>query len=106
MRAHAWTGNVRELRNRIERAVALSDVPWVDAPAQFPDAAGDGLAAVAAAGPVSLAEARDEAECRHIVSALERTGGQIGKAAEKLRVSRTTLWEKMRRLGLNPEGEA
>jgi DNA-binding NtrC family response regulator len=103
MRVHPWAGNIRELRNRIERAVALSDVPWVDAPALFPDSPPDPVALQAGPASISLAEARDQAERRHIVSALERTGGQIGKAAELLRVSRTTLWEKMRRLGLNPE---
>jgi DNA-binding NtrC family response regulator len=100
MRVHAWSGNVRELRNRIERAVALADVPWVDAPALFPDAANvSGLTNAIQ----SLAEARNEAERRHILAIIDRTDGQIGKAAELLRVSRTTLWEKMRRLGLNPE---
>ncbi|MCK6450387.1 MAG: sigma-54 dependent transcriptional regulator [Alphaproteobacteria bacterium] len=106
MRTHAWTGNVRELRNRIERAVALSDASLVDAPALFPEAVPGNAAAPAGAESMSLAEARDEAERRHILSALERTGGQVGKAAELLSISRTTLWEKMRRLGLNPEGEA
>jgi DNA-binding NtrC family response regulator len=48
----------------------------------------------------SLAEARDAAERAQIVSALERTGGQMSEAARLLRVSRTTLWEKMQKLGL------
>ena len=48
----------------------------------------------------SLAEARDAAERAQIVAALERTGGQVAEAAKLLRVSRTTLWEKMQKLGL------
>ncbi|HMQ58378.1 MAG TPA: helix-turn-helix domain-containing protein, partial [Rhizobiaceae bacterium] len=46
-----------------------------------------------------LAEARDAAEKAQIAAALERTNGQVGEAAKLLRVSRTTLWEKMQKLG-------
>jgi len=35
-----------------------------------------------------------------IIAALDRTGGQVAEAARLLRVSRTTLWEKMQKLGL------
>ena len=49
----------------------------------------------------SLAAAREEAERRHISAALERTSGQVGKAAELLGISRTTLWEKMRKLAIS-----
>jgi two-component system, NtrC family, response regulator HydG len=49
----------------------------------------------------SLAEARDRAERLHIEEALRQTGGEIGKAAILLGVSRMTLWEKMRRLNLS-----
>ena len=48
----------------------------------------------------SLAEVRDAAERAQIVAALDRTGGQVGEAAKLLRVSRTTLWEKMQKLEL------
>lgn len=48
----------------------------------------------------SLSEARDAAERAHILRALERTGGQVSEAAKLLQVSRTTLWEKMQKLGL------
>jgi DNA-binding NtrC family response regulator len=53
----------------------------------------------------TLAEARDAAERRQIERALEQTDGRVAKAAELLGVSRTTLWEKMRRIGLTPAGE-
>ena len=49
----------------------------------------------------SLEEARMAAERRHIRRALDRTGGEIGQAARLLGISRTTLWEKMRRLGIS-----
>jgi transcriptional regulator of acetoin/glycerol metabolism len=49
---------------------------------------------------LSLSEVRDAAEKAQIAAALDRTGGQVGEAAKLLRVSRTTLWEKMQKLGL------
>ncbi|MBB4001332.1 sigma-54-dependent transcriptional regulator [Aurantimonas endophytica] len=94
---HAWPGNVRELRNRVERAVALADGDWIAPVDLFPEqpAPADTTSVVA-----SLATARDAAERREIVRALGATSGQIGDAARLLSVSRTTLWEKMRRFGL------
>jgi transcriptional regulator of acetoin/glycerol metabolism len=48
----------------------------------------------------SLEDARLHAERRHILRALSATSGEIGAASKLLGVGRTTLWEKMRRLGL------
>ena len=48
----------------------------------------------------TLAEARERAERRHIEEAISQTNGEIAKAATLLGISRTTLWEKMRRWDL------
>jgi DNA-binding NtrC family response regulator len=93
IRAHDWPGNGRELRARLQRAVQAAEGDLVLTSDLFPERAGD-------EGLRSLAEVRDEAERAQIVAALERTGGQVGEAAKLLRVSRTTLWEKMQKLGL------
>lgn len=93
-----WPGNVRELRNRVERAIALSSGDWIMPGDLFPETTATS-AADAAVAP--LAVARESAERREIVRALERTGGKVLAAASLLRVSRTTLWEKMRRFGLS-----
>ena len=95
--AHNWPGNVRELRNRVDRAVALARAPMLSPadlfPEQFaPSASEEGLA--------PLHEVRDAAERRQIQRAMEQTGGRVTAAARLLGVSRTTLWEKMQRLGL------
>ena len=50
---------------------------------------------------VTLADARAEAERRQIISALDHADGQLGAAAKRLEISRTTLWEKMKRLGIS-----
>ncbi len=104
---HAWAGNARELRNRIERAVALALGPWIMPGDLFPERAAQGLAtADASQGEelLPLDEARDDAERRHILLALAKTKGAILPAAKMLRVSRTTLWEKMRRHAIAVDG--
>ena len=47
---------------------------------------------------VSLHAMVEDAERRHIRSALERTGGSVTKTSELLGISRKTLWEKMKKL--------
>ena len=97
---HQWPGNVRELRNRAERAVALAQGPWIGPADLFPDLVPGAPLGDQASLLLPLSAVRDEAEKRHILSALKHTGGQIKQAADILGISRTTLWEKMRRLGL------
>jgi DNA-binding NtrC family response regulator len=96
--AYDWPGNVRELRNRVERAVALTEGARLDTGDLFP---GMEPQAREPNPIVTLADARVEAERRQIVRALHGTGGHVGAAAKYLRVSRTTLWDKMKRLGLS-----
>ncbi len=94
--AHDWPGNVRELRNRIERAVALASGSRLMPGDLFPELE---LGQAGKAAEIeTLAQVRDAAEQRQIQRALRLTDGQIMKAADLLGVSRTTLWEKMRRL--------
>jgi two-component system, NtrC family, response regulator HydG len=95
--AHAWPGNVRELRNRVDRAVALARGPALTAADLFPERAGGDKAEV---GFSRLADVREQAERRQIRRALDETGGRMAEAARLLGVSRSTLWEKMQRLGL------
>ncbi len=95
--AYDWPGNVRELRNRIERAVALAEGARLGAQDLFPDA----NHADEPSEMPTLNEIRDLAERRHIAKALECTKGQVMNAAELLGISRTTLWDKMRKLGLS-----
>jgi transcriptional regulator of acetoin/glycerol metabolism len=52
-----------------------------------------------------LADVRDEAERRHIETVMARTEGQVALAATLLGISRTTLWERMRKFGLQGRGD-
>ncbi len=95
VRSHDWPGNGRELRARLVQAMGT-----VAGDTLFPSDLFPELRAVADSDLPSLSEVRDSAERAHIVAALERTGGQMAEAARLLKVSRTTLWEKMQKLGL------
>jgi DNA-binding NtrC family response regulator len=94
---YSYPGNVRELENIIERAVALTDVEEItprDLPKdlqklEFDTLEGDGL--------LSL----EEMERRYIEKVLENTGYNKGLAAKILGVPRTTLWRKMKVFGLD-----
>jgi DNA-binding NtrC family response regulator len=117
IRAHPWPGNARELRNRVERAVLLGEGAAIGAADLFPEGLAGALSGVGeaalrspsptveeAAAPnqelLSLSDARDAAEREHIRRVLARCGGRVGDAAAALGIARTTLWERMRRLGL------
>ena len=96
--SYAWPGNIRELRNRVERAVALGLGQWVMPGDMFPEQ-GDAISSEMKMG--SLEDVRQSAEKRHILRALSATSGEVGAASKLLGIGRTTLWEKMRRLGLS-----
>jgi DNA-binding NtrC family response regulator len=101
---HAWPGNVRELRNRVERAVALAAGPAIRPIDLFPEATVGN--SDEETPQETLSAARDLAERRQIEEALRATGNQVLAAAQLLAVSRTTLWKKMRRLGIRTSLEA
>jgi DNA-binding NtrC family response regulator len=92
-RAHDWPGNGREVRARVKRGVEAAGGDWLFPADIFPELRTD-------PGFRTLAEARDAAERQQIVAALARTGGQVSEAARLLRISRTTLWERMQKFGI------
>jgi formate hydrogenlyase transcriptional activator len=95
LQAYPWPGNVRELENFIERAmigaagpVLTVDPHWLTMPVRG-----------AAGSPQTLADV----ERQTIADALRRCRGRIygpGGAAAALRLKPTTLYGKMRRLGI------
>jgi len=95
VRCHDWPGGGRELRARLSQGVANAPGPLLQPADLFPERVATGSA------PVSLLEAREVAERRHIIDVLERCDGQIGNAAKALKVSRTTLWDKMQKYGIS-----
>jgi transcriptional regulator with GAF, ATPase, and Fis domain len=89
LQSHSWPGNGRELRNVIEHAMILSK----------------GKTLVVHAIKVRSAEAGtshnlEDMERRHIVAVLERAGWRVAGAAEVLGLKRSTLYSKMKKLGI------
>jgi len=101
--AYGWPGNIRELRNVLEKAVMMSDrrrLETRDFASVLP------IPAPADAGPQSatrsLARVVADTERVAITAALEAAHGNKSLAAQTLGVSRATLYEKMAQLGLTP----
>ena len=99
---YAWPGNIRELRNAIERGVILATGPVValaDLPSQIgnPNQAGQGAAVKpwAAGEPLTL----DQMEAEYIRRILASTA-TIGEAATKLGIDPSTLYRKRKRYGI------
>jgi len=110
-----YPGNVRELENAVEHAIAVSEGAVIVA-ADLPTALRTPRllprhpsmpAAAAAAAPVEPERAGwslAEVEREHIARVLERHRGNATSAAKQLGISRTTLWRKLREYGLSRTG--
>jgi two-component system response regulator HydG len=100
LQRHPWPGNVRELENVIEQAAALG----TGAEIRAEDVEVETHAGPAGEEARTLAAAVEDAERRTIEAALTRAGGDLARVARELGVSGTTLWRKMKRLGVDGRG--
>ena len=101
--AHRWPGNVAELASVIERAVLVCERDVVGASylalgepgakAMSDDAAGD-------AHPIDLPGQLDDLERRKLCAALDQCGGNKAEVARVLGIQRTTLYYRLKRLGI------
>jgi DNA-binding NtrC family response regulator len=95
--SHQWPGNIRQLRNVLERALLLTERNALEA--------GDlgELQTAAAGGRPSGAAARTllDAECRHIEAVLRAERGNVQRAAQVLDISRSALYEKIKKHALS-----
>jgi len=101
LRSHEWPGNVRELENRVQRAVIMSDSPMVESAALGFDGEMTSFK-MPVDQKMTLKDARDRVERDLIVAVIREQGGNIAKTAERLGVSRPTLYDLMRKLGIEP----
>jgi DNA-binding NtrC family response regulator len=109
LRSYSWPGNVRQLKNCIERAVILANDgritltelppevvrPYVSTPIVMPPSQPGLIANSAAPAASSHASLRDM-ERQQILAALEQTGWHRGKTAEILGISSSTLYRRLR----------
>lgn len=99
LQEYSWPGNIRELRNFLERAAAIStndiiDTTQIPFPRTSQSAGAAGTAGVAAtqAAPMTL----DELEREHILRVLQTSDGNRERAAAILGISSRTLYRKIR----------
>ena len=90
--SYSWRGNIRELRHTIEKAVIVSSGNIIDRN----DLQIDEMAA-ASAGPSGTLE---DMERKTICEALQKSGGNLSLTAQRLGISRQTLYNKMKRYSI------
>jgi DNA-binding NtrC family response regulator len=109
LRNHSWPGNIRELRNLVQRLLILGGEGEVSV-AEVEDA----LRLSPAEPPQSenlqsgifelpLREAREQFEREYLSYQLRKAGGSVGKLAESVGMERTHLYRKLRSLGIDPK---
>lgn len=107
LQEYDWPGNIRELRNIVERAVALcpcSEIQPEDLPesltAAFLEKTYPSEEARMPCRPATLDATRGQAESARIVEALRKHGNNRLRAAAELGISRMTLYKKLQKYGL------
>lgn len=98
LREYDWPGNIRELENTIERAVALCGGREIDVPHVLSRDLGPGVPAQSWAGGASATLA--DVEKGHIETVLREQGGNKGRTATILGIDRKTLWTKLKKYNL------
>jgi len=96
-----YPGNVRELENIVQRAVALADGEVIGLRELPPDLLNLTFSNLGTPGLLPL----EEVEKRHILHVLEATGNNKGLASSILGIPRTTLWRRLKKFGLDTDGD-
>lgn len=95
LKAYDWPGNIRELRNAVERAVILCDAELLNVDHLPPDMVSRGQERQSFR--VSYGLSLDVVEKEYILGSLERNGGNKARTADSLGVSEKTLYNKLNR---------
>ena len=114
LRHYAWPGNLRELRNLVQRLLVLgnaNDVGLDEVEAALGSVAPTAGAAVpptvvATTGAIDfslpLREAREQFERAYLLHQLDAAGGSVGKLAKAVGMERTHLYRKLKDLDIDP----
>jgi DNA-binding NtrC family response regulator len=95
---YPWSGNIRELRNVLERVLLLSSGAEEIGPAHLPPEIVGSSASIDGRADDDLS--LEDVERRHIVRVLAHQGGNRSRTARSLGISRATLYDKLGRYGL------
>ena len=95
LQGYAWPGNIRELRNTVERAMILTDGDVIDEEHLPPDMRPTRPEAAVLRVPLGI-QLR-EVEKEYILSSLQKNGGNKARTAEILGISEKTLYNKLNR---------
>ena len=100
-----WPGNVRQLRNVIERVLILGESPGPIEPAELPGrdgapAASEGLTIGGLVATMALREARELFEREYLLAQINRFGGNISRTASFVGMERSALHRKLKSLGV------
>jgi len=97
---HDWPGNIRELMNTIERAIVLARSDYLDETLIAPASRGPGEGYGPKGDDVQEAGSLEEVERATILRTLEQAGGNKSEAARRLRITRRTLHQKLKKYGM------
>lgn len=108
LQSHDWPGNVRQLRNNIERLMILArgtDGPQIVTAEMLPAEMGDMLPSTPSSNDthimtLPLREAREMFERDYLVAQINRFGGNISRTAEFIGMERSALHRKLKSLGV------
>jgi two-component system nitrogen regulation response regulator NtrX len=114
LQAHNWPGNVRQLRNNVERLLILAadDPESVITAEMLPTDVGSSTPAVSqGAGSeriiaLPLRDAREMFEKEYLLAQINRFGGNISRTAAFIGMERSALHRKLKSLGINTGGRA
>ena len=96
LQSHAWPGNIRELRNALERAALPSEKPQLTVRSfQL------GAPLAGETSDYNLDLSLDEVERQHIVRILQAAGGNVEQAAQRLNIPRSSLYYKLKSHGID-----
>ncbi len=106
LRSYRWPGNIRELRNLVQRLLILGSGEEIEADEVERATGADVEVAGERGGPampydLPLREAREQFEHNYLLHQLQEVDGSVGKLAKRVGMERTHLYRKLRSLGID-----
>lgn len=108
LRQHPWPGNIRELKNLVQRLLISNDAAEIDldeasrALSPASNRSDDGLWSQIIPKDLSLREAREVFERQYLLEQFRHCDGNVAQLAQRVGMDRTNLYRKLRSLGIDP----